>query len=65
MKKFFAIAFIATSLVACNNSAEKKDEVKDSTATVDTTKPAVVDTTKPAVVDTTKPAVVDTTKKAN
>lgn len=30
MKKFFAIAFIATAFVACNNSADKK-ETKDTT----------------------------------
>jgi hypothetical protein len=47
MKKFFAIAFIAASLVACNGSGDKK-EVKDSTATT------VVDSTVKAVVDSVK-----------
>ncbi|MBK6936936.1 MAG: hypothetical protein IPH18_08645 [Chitinophagaceae bacterium] len=64
MKKFFAIAVIAASFVACNNSGEKT-ETKDTTVApvVDTTVPAVVDTTVPAVVDTTVKAVVDTVKK--
>ena len=31
MKKFFAIAFIATAMVACNSKADKKvEEVKDT-----------------------------------
>ena len=58
MKKFFAIAFIAATMVACNNKADKK-ETTDTTAVT-----APVDTTKPAPVDTTKPATVDTAKKA-
>lgn len=56
MKKVLAIALIAGSLVACNNSGEKK-EAKDTTATtVDTTAaPApVMDTTAAPVADTTK-----------
>jgi hypothetical protein len=44
MKKFFAIAFVAATLVACGNSGE-------GSATADTTKAA--DTTAPAA-DTTK-----------
>jgi|GWRWMinimDraft_13_1066021.scaffolds.fasta_scaffold128291_1 ABC-type uncharacterized transport system auxiliary subunit len=58
MKKFFAIAFIAATLVACNNSGEKKPAE-------DTTKPVVADTTAPApvVADTTAPVVADTTAK--
>lgn len=65
MKKFFAIAVIAASFVACNNSGDKT-ETKDTTVApvVDTTAPAVVDTNAPAVVDTTAAApVADTTKK--
>ncbi|MEX1202071.1 MAG: hypothetical protein WEA59_02415 [Ferruginibacter sp.] len=59
MKKFFAIAFIAASLVACNET-----EKTDTTApVVDSTAPVVVDSTAPVVVDTTAPVVVDTTKK--
>ena len=58
MKKFFAIAFIAATLVACNNSGEKKPAE-------DTTKPVAVDTTAPApVADTTAPApAADTMSK--
>ena len=57
MKKFFAIAVIAASFVACNNSGDKT-ETKDTTAVkVDT--PAVVVDTPAVKVDT--PAVkVDT-----
>jgi hypothetical protein len=55
MKKFFAIALIAVSVVACNNSGDKKEgENKDTTKTETPTPPAP-DTTKP-VEDTTKPA---------
>lgn len=66
MKKFFAIALIAASFVACND--EKKAE--ETTTTVDSPKvetpaPAVVDTTAPKM-DTTAPAAApaaaDTTK---
>ena len=63
MKKFFAIAVIAASFVACNNSGDKA-ETKDTTvvAPVDTTVVAPVDTTKAP--DTTVAApVADTTKK--
>ncbi|HEX4876065.1 MAG TPA: hypothetical protein VFV31_05295 [Chitinophagaceae bacterium] len=59
MKKFFAIAFIAAAtLVACNNSGEKKEETKDTTVA-----PAPADTTAaPAPADTTAaPAPADTT----
>ena len=59
MKKVFAIALIATAMVACNNSGDKKDETKDTTvvAPVDTT-------TAPAPVDTTAaPVPADTTAK--
>ena len=50
MKKFFAIAVIAASFVACNNSGDK-------TETTDTTKAPVVDT--PAVVVDTPAVKVD------
>lgn len=58
MKKFFAIAFVAASLVACE---EKKADAPASTN--DTTKAApAADTTKKA--DTTAAAATaDTTKK--
>ncbi len=60
MKKFFAIAFIAASLVACNNSGEKKP-AEDTTKKADT---AVVappaDTATTPAADTA--AVADTAK---
>lgn len=65
MKKFFAIAIIAATFAACNNSGDKKP-AEDTTkpATIDTpAAPVVVDTTKPAVVDSPAAAAVDTTKK--
>jgi hypothetical protein len=52
MKKFFAIAFIAAAMVACNNSG-------DTTAT-----PAPADTNKMAPADTNKMAPADTSKAA-
>ncbi|GDX42276.1 MAG: hypothetical protein RL555_175 [Bacteroidota bacterium] len=58
MKKFFAIAFIAATLVACNGGGEATPAADTTAATVDTT--AVVDTT--AAADTTAPAA-DTTAK--
>ena len=60
MKKFFAIAFIAATLVACNGGGEATPAADTTAATVDTTA-AAVDTTAPAA-DTTA-AVADTTKK--
>ncbi len=63
MKKFFAIAVIAASFVACNNSGDKT-ETKDTTvvAAPDTTV-VTPDTTKPVTPDTTVVAAPDTTKK--
>ena len=58
MKKFFAIAFIAATLVACNGGGEATPAADTTAATVDTT--VVVDTT--AAADTTAPAA-DTTAK--
>ena len=64
MKKVFAIALIATAMVACNNSGDKKEGGDTTTApTTDTTVVAPVDTTTPAPVDTTAPVADDTTKK--
>jgi hypothetical protein len=59
MKKFFAIAIIATAFVACNNSGKGK-EGGDTTKPVDTgVTPQVGDTTQPkdttAGADTTAP----------
>ena len=59
MKKFFAIAIIAASLAACNNSGDKT-ESKDTSATV------APDTTTMAPDTTSKMApAIDTTKKAD
>jgi len=58
MKKFFAIAFIAATLVACNGGGEATPAADTTAATVDTT--VVVDTTA-AAADTTAPAA-DTAK---
>ncbi|MBL7720855.1 MAG: hypothetical protein JNK98_02560 [Chitinophagaceae bacterium] len=65
MKKFFAIALIAATMVACNNSGDKKEgEPKDTTAAP---APAPADTTAtPAPADTTAapaPAPADSTAK--
>ncbi len=58
MKKFFAIAVIATAFVACNNSGEKTEEKKsDTTVTVvpnADTVTTIVDTTIKTTTDTTK-----------
>lgn len=56
MKKVFAIALIATAMVACNNNGEKKtEEPKDSTTVVTPApEPAPApDTTAAPVADTT------------
>lgn len=65
MKKFFAIAFIAaTTLVACNNSGDKKEgETKDTTAAPAPAPAPTQDTTAAPVQDTTAAPVADTTKK--
>ncbi len=57
MKKFFAIAFIATAMVACNNSGEKKVETSSDTTTVVTQDTATV------VKDTTVTTTIDTLNK--
>ncbi len=57
MKKFFAIAFIATAFVACNNSGDKKASTDTPAVKIDT--PAVKIDTPAVKIDT--PAVkVDT-----
>lgn len=65
MKKVFAIAFIATAMVACNNSGDKKTDKTDTTKAPDTTVVAPVnpDTTAPVAPDTTATVAPDTTKK--
>jgi hypothetical protein len=65
MKKFFAIAFVAASLVACNGGGDKKEGTDTVTAPVDTVvaAPAPADTAAtPAPADTAA-APADTTKK--
>lgn len=62
MKKFFAIAILATALVACNSGGEKKEEVKDTTA-APAPAPATPDTAAAAVDTTAAAPAVDTTKK--
>ena len=66
MKKVFAIALIATAMVACNNSGDKKEGTDTTTPpATDTTTvvaPAADTTTAPAA-DTTAAPVADTTKK--
>lgn len=64
MKKFFAIALIAATMVACNNSGDKKEgETKDTTA-APAPAPAPDTTATPAPDTTAAPApAVDTTKK--
>lgn len=65
MKKVFAIALIATAMVACNNSGDKKEGGDTTTApTPDTTVVAPVpDTAAPVTPDTTATPAPDTTKK--
>jgi hypothetical protein len=58
MKKFFAIAFIAATLVACNGGGEATPAADTTAATVDTAV-ATVDTAA-AAADTT--AAADTAK---
>jgi hypothetical protein len=64
MKKFFAIAFIAASFAACNNSGEKKEGADTAAVKVDTaatTTPAI-DTAVKAAIDTAVKAAIDTAK---
>ncbi|HQV07300.1 MAG: hypothetical protein R2796_12105 [Chitinophagaceae bacterium] len=61
MKKFFAIAFIAATMVACNNSSDKKETTDDSTK-VEAPAQDQDTTMAPATTDTTTaPAAEDTT----
>ncbi len=55
MKKFFAIAFIAATLVACNGGGEATPAADTTAATVDTAA-ATVDTAAAAAADTTAAA---------
>ncbi len=58
MKKFFAIAFVAAFLVACE---EKKADT--TTPAADTTAAPAADTTAAPAADTTAAPAADTTKK--
>jgi len=63
MKKVFAIALIAVSFAACNNSGDKKDS-NDTTKVTDTTAIAPSnDTTVVIPVDTNTTPAPDTTHK--
>lgn len=62
MKKFFAIAILATAFVACNSGGEKKEEKKDTTV-APAPAPAPADTTAKPAADTTAKPAADTTKK--
>lgn len=57
MKKVLAIAFIAATMVACNNSSDKKVEKTSDTTTVVTQDTATV------VKDTTVTTTIDTLNK--
>jgi PBP1b-binding outer membrane lipoprotein LpoB len=56
MKKFLAIALIATSFVACNDSEKTETEV----VTSDTLMTTPVDTMMTSPIDTTTTPMVDT-----
>ena len=65
MKKFFAIAFVAASLVACNGGGDKTPAADTAAVKVDTAATAVVDTAA-AILDTAAKkmdAVLDTAAK--
>lgn len=56
MKKFFAIAFIAATLVACNGGGEATPAADTTAATVDTAAAAAPVDTAAAAADTTAAA---------
>jgi hypothetical protein len=63
MKKFFAIALIAVSVAACNNSGDKKEGDKDSTKPDPTVvTPAPSDSTTAPTDSTAKPGDSTATK---
>ena len=66
MKNVFAILALTAVFAACNNSGEKKEETKDTTAApaTETVTPAPADTTAAPAADTTAAPAADTTKKA-
>ena len=64
MKKFLAIALIATSFVACNEGETKTNESTSSDTTTVVT-PAAVDTMQVITDTTTKVTVTTDTVKVN
>lgn len=52
MKKFFAIAILASVMVACNNSSESKPATDTPAAPAVDTAAKVADTAAPAAADT-------------
>lgn len=66
MKKLLAIALIAASFTACNDSAKTEEKATTDTATVVVPATPAVDTAKKAAADTAKKAApaADTAKKA-
>lgn len=54
MKKFFAIAIIAASLAACNNSGESKTESDTTTTVKPDTSSMMTDTSNKMMSDTSK-----------
>jgi len=60
MKKVLAIAFIAATMVACNNKSDKKGDDKDTTKAPDTAVVITPDTAATVTPDTA--AVKDTAK---
>lgn len=63
MKKVFAIALIATTMVACNNSSDKKAEGDTTVVAPDTTTVVAPDTTATPAIDTTATAAPDSITK--
>jgi hypothetical protein len=62
MKKFFAIAIIAASLAACNNSGDSTKTSDSTTVTPDTASTMAPDTTS-KMSDTSKMSMDTTSKK--
>jgi hypothetical protein len=63
MKKVFAIALIAVSFAACNNSGDKKSDNKDTVKVEDTTTIAPSNDTTIVVPGDTTGMTKDTTHK--
>ena len=63
MKKFFAIAIIAATLAACNNSGESKSESDTTTVKPDTTSTMAPDTSANKMMTDTSKSKMDTSAK--